>query len=288
MTQTEIDPLEVLRALGISETPTIVPARGGFDMAMWKVELAGQSYALRVFRAGDHEQCERERVVMEAARVAGLPVPEVHRAGTWQDHPVLLITWLPGRTLTDELCAQPWRVWSLGVAFGRMHAAIHAVTAPDLLAQEGNAWIAWQCQDDEIIQDHLRSFASQEAALLHLDYHPNNVLIDGREITGIVDWTTAHAGDPRADAARTVSILLVDPLARKPLIQGLGLRVFELAWRTGYQRARGPLKGMPLFYAWAGTALQRNLAHRYKHMPQALAPARRWTRKWRKRAGLPD
>jgi aminoglycoside phosphotransferase (APT) family kinase protein len=134
------------------------------------------------------------------------------------------------------------------------------------------------------LQDRFHHLSSGEVALLHLDYHPRNVLTDGKRITGVLDWTNAHAGDPRADAARTVSILRVDPLARDPLLQRLLLRIFELAWRRGYQRQRGRLKDMPLFYAWAGTVLQSDLAHRYKQRPQALDPARRWTDQWKARA----
>ncbi len=287
MKQTDLSPLAMLRSLGIHGTPTVTSVQGGFDMAMWKVESEDQTYALRVFRPGAHEDCERERVVMAAARAAGLPVPEVHAAGVWQDHPALLITWLAGRTVADELRVRPWRVWRLGIAFGRMQAAIHAVPAPALLRQQPVAWIAWKCEGDQTLQDRLRHLPADETALLHLDYHPQNVLTDGTQITGIVDWTNAHAGDSRADAARTVSILRVDPLARKPLLQWLGLRIFELAWRIGYQRARGRLKEMALFYAWAGTVLQHDLAPRYTHQPQALTPARRWTNTWKARAGMP-
>jgi aminoglycoside phosphotransferase (APT) family kinase protein len=254
-------------------------------MVMWKVEHEGQTYALRVFRTGAHKDCEREREVMEAVRVAGLPVPEIQAACVWQDRPALLMTWLAGRTMEDELRARPWRLWSLGVAFGRMQAAIHVVSAPPLLLQQRDAWISWQCEGEQTLQDCLRHRHSNEGALLHLDYHLRNVLTDGKQITGIVDWTNAHAGDPRADAARTVSILRVDPLARKPLLVRFGLRIFEQAWRTGYQRERGHLKDIALFYAWAGTVILCDLAPRYKQNPHELAPARRWTNKWKSQAG---
>ena len=222
MTQTDLSPLDVLHSLGITGTPTVTSVQAGFDRAMWKVEYEDQTYALRVFRPGEDGDCKREQVVMAAARTAGLPVPEVHAAGVWQGHPVLLLTWLVGRMVADELCARPWQVWRLGIAFGRMQAAIHAVPVPALLRQQPDAWIAWKCAGDQSLQDRLRHLPSDEVALLHLDYHPHNVLTDGKQITGIVDWTNAHAGDPRADAARTVSILRVDPLARKPLLQWLG------------------------------------------------------------------
>jgi aminoglycoside phosphotransferase (APT) family kinase protein len=287
MIQTDLQPLDILHALGINETATVTPVQGGYDMAMWKVEHEGQTYALRVFRAGAHEDCEHEQVVMAAARAAGLPVPEVHRAGVWQDCPALLITWLTGRMLADELHARPWRLWRLGIAFGRMQAAIHAIPAPALLLQQLDAWIDWQSEAEPALQNRLRHLPAGKPTLLHLDYHLNNVLTDGKQITGVVDWTNALAGDPRADAARTISILRVDPLARKPLIQWLGLQIFELAWRIGYQREHGRLHDMAIFYAWAGTVIQRNLAHRYKQRPQELLPARRWTNKWKARAGLP-
>jgi aminoglycoside phosphotransferase (APT) family kinase protein len=286
MMQTDIQPLAILHALRIEGTPIIAPVQGGFDMAMWKVEHEGRSYALRVFRPGEHERCERERVVMEAAQAAGLPVPQVQAAGVWQDRPALLITWLTGRPLAEELRARPWHLWRLGIEFGRMQAAIHALPAPDLLRQQPDAWIAWQCEAEPALQERLRRLASSNPALLHLDYHPYNVLTDGRQITGVIDWTNSLAGDPRADAARTVSILSVDPLVRKPFIQWLGLRIFELAWRIGYQRGGGHLKDMELFYAWAGTVMQHDLAPRYKQALQELAPARRWTNKWKARAGL--
>jgi len=284
MKQSELPPLEILSTLGINGMPTVTPVLGGFDVAMWKVEHEGQTSALRVFRAGAHEDCEHERGVMEAARAAGLPVPEVQKAGVWQDYPVLLINWLAGCTVEDELRTRPWRLWSLGIAFGRMQAKIHAIPAPALLRQRPNAWIAWRCEGEPTLQDHLRHLHSDQMALLHLDYHVRNVLTDGKHITGIVDWTNALAGDPRADAARTASILRVDPLARKPVLVWLGLRIFEQAWRIGYQREHGRFKDMSPFYAWAGTVMQGDLAERYKHNPNELVPARRWTNKWKAQA----
>lgn len=284
MMQSELPPLGILRNLGIDGASTVTPIQGGFDMAMWKVEHEGRTFALRVFRAGTHQDCEREREVMAAARAAGLPVPEVQRAGVWQDHPALLIAWLPGRTIEEELSIHPWRLWSLGIAFGRMQAKIHTVSAPDLLREQPGTWITWMCEGEQVLQDRLRQLHPDQSTLLHLDYHPRNVLTDGKQITGIVDWTNAHAGDPRADVARTASILHVNPVIRKPFLRRLALRVFARASSVGYQREHGPLRDMPLFYAWAGTVIQHDLMPRYKHNLHELAPARRWANKWKARA----
>src|SRR5579885_726241 len=45
VTQTDLQPLEILSELGIRGTPTVTSLQGGFDTAMWKVECEGQSYA---------------------------------------------------------------------------------------------------------------------------------------------------------------------------------------------------------------------------------------------------
>ncbi len=284
MTQTDLQPLEILSELGIRGTPTVTSLQGGFDTAMWKVECEGQSYALRVFQAGGQRDWKREQIALAAAHAAGLPVPEVRIATIWRDQPVLLMSWLVGHTIDKELAAHPWRLWQQGFAFGRMQAAIHAVPAPAQFHKKLDAWIGWKCQEEQELQEQLRRLASDEAALLHLDYHPSNVLTDGKQITGIVDWTNVLAGDPRADVARTASILRFDPARRKPFSEWLINYIFTWAWHVGYQRERGCLNDMPLFYAWAGTVLQHDLAERYTHRPQALHPARRWTNKWKKRS----
>lgn len=281
----DVPPLDILHELGIDNVSRVTPLQGGQDMAMWKVECGNLVYALRVFRAGAHKQCAHERAVMAAAHSAGLPVPEVHMAGVWHDRPALLITWINGRMLSDELRSRPWRIWRLGRLFGEMQAAIHTVSAPAHLLQQPDGWIAWQGEDEPLLRERLRQLASTSPTLLHLDYHPNNVLTDGKSITGVVDWSNAEAGDPRADLARTLSILRLDPLVRKPWIQWVGLQIFALAWRLGYQRQRGPQRQMAPFYAWAGIVMQRDQAHRYKDRLHLLFPARRWADNWKKRSG---
>ena len=151
MAQKKLEPLEILSSLGINGTPTVTPVQGGFDMTTWKVEHEGQTYALRVFRPGRQKDYEREQGVMAAARAEGLPVPEVRAAGVCQDHPVLLLSWLAGRAVADELRARSWRMWRIGIVFGRMQAAIHAVPAPELLRQRPDAWIAWKGEGEQIL-----------------------------------------------------------------------------------------------------------------------------------------
>ena len=70
----------------------------------------------------------------------------------------------------------------------------------------------------------------------------------------MLDWTNARAGDPRADYARTLTILRLDSGTDSPL--GLSvLRVFEAGWRSGYRRIMGRTSDMAPYYAWAGAVM---------------------------------
>jgi aminoglycoside phosphotransferase (APT) family kinase protein len=287
MSDESLDPQAILHALRVTDATVLGPVQGGSDTAIWKIERAGKLYALRVFGRRQQEDCERERHVMQAACDSGLPVPRVHAAGSWQGYPALLLSWLPGKTVAEVVLARPWHAYRLGLVFGHMHAAIHALAAPEILLQESDAWISWPGPGERALQERLKQTAHRADALLHLDYHPFNVLTDGMRITGILDWRNALAGDPRADAARTVAILRVDfgdrgPSTREMLVR----RLFERGWRTGYERLAGPPGDLSLFYAWAGSVMERDLAK--KRGPKDLARIHNWTTKWKKRAGIHD
>ena len=55
--------------------------------------------------------------------------------------------------------------------------------------------------------------AQGRPSILHLDYNPYNVAVEGDRISGLLDWTNARIGDPRADLARDLD----EPLALRDL-----------------------------------------------------------------------
>jgi aminoglycoside phosphotransferase (APT) family kinase protein len=126
-----------------------------------------------------------------------------------------------------------------------MQARIHAVRAPALGSASDADWIAWAGPDEPGLQAILRRTASKNCTLLHLDYHPLNVLTDGTQITAVLDWANARSGDARADVARTYTILAVQPLGpgRQPLALGALRHLLARSWRRGYEEVAGPLHG---------------------------------------------
>jgi len=288
-----LDPVAILETLGVEGGVAVARVLGGWDTALWRVGHAGSVWALRVFRAEQVETCRREVVTMRAVASVGIPVPAIHREATWRGHPVLLLSWCDGRPLLTELLARPWQAWALGRAFGQLQARIHAVPPPEGLRGWDEAWIRWVGGGEAELLERLRAIAPRWGTLMHLDYHPLNVMTDRRRVSGVLDWANAAAGDPRLDVARTVTILRLAPT---PPTGSLGLarplrRAFELSWRRGYQQTSGPLSNMPLFYAAAGAIMERDLAPKVGRPGIWLKPAhldqvRRWTTRWKKQIGI--
>jgi aminoglycoside phosphotransferase (APT) family kinase protein len=149
-----------------------------------------------------------------------------------------------------------------------MQRRIHRVRAP---AELRRSWLDWPGPIDGPVRSALEAASSGRSRLLHFDFHPLNVLVDGSRVSAVLDWVNAHAGDPRADVARTFTILRFSPPHGSALERMLR-RVVEFGWRVGY----GPFgPDMALFYIWAGRAMQRDLAGRFP--PAALEPVARWT-----------
>jgi aminoglycoside phosphotransferase (APT) family kinase protein len=283
--QTSPDPVAVLAGLGLVGPSRITPVSGGADAAIWRVGYGDADYALRLLRADQAAMARRETVVMAAAAAAGIPVPRVLAEGSWDNRPALLLSWMPGRLLRDELERRPWRAWALGVEFGRIQAAIHAVPVPVALHRHPVSWIEW-AEPDAALRDRLRRSGDGEV-LLHLDYHPANVLVEGGRVSAVLDWANARAGDRRADLARTAAILRFAPLAGDPsLVTVIARRAFVAGWRHGYRGMAGAVTGMAPFYAWAAAVMRHDLAPRVGRTdlpwltPALLAEIRRWGDGW--------
>jgi aminoglycoside phosphotransferase (APT) family kinase protein len=290
-----LDPIAILRAIGEAGSAQAVPVSGGADTAMWRIEQDDACFALRVFRREQAAVAQREVAAMALAGAGGVPVPTVHAEGMWEDRPVLLLVWMPGRPLLHHMQARPWLAWSLGMALGRTQAAIHDIPVPPGRLGRPHDWIDW-AEPDESLRRLLLDRAGKRAALLHLDLHPMNVLVEGSRVTAVLDWANARAGDPRADLARTASILRFAPLpvaAPAPLAAAIR-RLLESGWRRGYREAAGPIGGMAPFYVWAAAVMVKDLSPRLGRRdlpwltPAFLAGVQEWGAMWRRSAGLPE
>lgn len=294
-----VDHAAVLRALNAPAEPAAFsPLGGGADAAVWRVswpEHARPDAVLRVLRPEQAAVPEREEAAMRAAGEAGLPVPDVLARGVWEGRPAMLLSYLPGRTALDALVAAPGEVERVGAVLGRALAHLHAhAVAPAPLSDDPDGWIELAGPRFASTQERLRALPRRDDALLHLDFHPANVLLagDGGSVTGVVDWTGARAGDPRADVAR--AMVLLDAAPAPPGTFPFGREEMQRAalvrsFRGGYESLAGPLPPaaeMAPFFAWAAAWTLEELAPRVAPngplRPEQLDPLRRLAAYWRR------
>ena len=255
-----IDPRQALAALGYAETSEPRRVKGGWDTLLWRFATPdGAEHSLRVHRLeGGEEFARRERLAFQACEKAGLPAPRFEAAGTFEGLPALVLSWRPGRPILSFIERKPWTLWRLSRMFGRAQARSHAIEPPpELRATAPDDWLARVPEGYGHLVEHARTLSPSTSSLIHMDFHPLNVLSDGAAMTGIVDWSRAAAGDPRADLARTEITLLTAPVPPGPLRPLLNLTrsLMLRAWRSGYAEEAGVLPDFRPFRAWAGATL---------------------------------
>jgi aminoglycoside phosphotransferase (APT) family kinase protein len=124
----------------------------------------GDGRVLRRFKDGGN--AAREAAIMEHAHRHGFPVPRVLEV--LDD--ALVLERIEGPTMLTSL-RRPWRMPRAAATLAELHARLHEIPFED-------------------------------ARLLHLDLHPDNVLLSSAGPV-VVDWTNARAGEPAFDVALT-------------------------------------------------------------------------------------
>lgn len=186
------------RMSGVSKVAEIQQIEGGRDAEVFKVTVeGGQVYAVKLLPANRVHKCEDDLRIMAYAEAHGIPIPKV-LSFTARDEVCTVMEWIEGRTLLAALQQCPSDAEKLGYQFGQMHANIHDICVPPHFFTE-DTWLT------EVERERYAS--GDERVLLHLDYHPLNVMISGGEIIAVLDWTNASVGARCFDIARTRSIM---------------------------------------------------------------------------------
>jgi len=104
-------------------------------------------------------------------------------------------------------------------------------------------------------------FRSAPLSILHLDYHPQNVVVSGMRVTGVIDWVAADIGDRHLDAAMTAAILsssaLEHPRWMRDNLAGNSLRALFTSLYVPLYHAMAPLDFERFRYCQAVASLLR-------------------------------
>lgn len=253
-------PAEVRRAaaaLGISGVTLV--AMGGASGQTWG---CGE----HVLRIGWPDVLDREMLAMDAASGV-VAVPRALDRREFSDEQgrtraAVLLTRLPGRPAGELTGLSPEEMRRHGEACGALHAALASVVPPPGLRCELGPPLPRKEPAEPV---------PPRPCLLHLDLHPLNVLIDGGEVSGVLDWANTAAGPAVLDRARTWSILTFDPSSRA--LQ------HEPRWAAllhGWARAAGFDDVPTAARVWACQLMLDDLAGRYH--ANALEHVRRFLR----------
>jgi aminoglycoside phosphotransferase (APT) family kinase protein len=149
-----------------------------------KPRVIGVGRASRIYDLGDgtvlrqtnaSEDLDREALVMRHARARGYPVPgvlEVRPDG-------LVLERVEGPTMLADLRRRVWLLQRHVRTLVDLQRRLHAIDAPPGLGAAGEG-----------------------SRLIHLDFHPDNVLLSPAGPV-VIDWTNARRGDPALDVAMT-------------------------------------------------------------------------------------
>ena len=251
----DIDPRRVLAALSYADVSDPVAVTGGWETLLWHFATPdGAEHALRIYVLGGAEQAAwRERIAMETCAAAGIATPRIESAGMYDGMPVIVQTWCPGDSLINRIEKKPWQMLRLGRRFGRLHARLHTIPAPsEFAAGAPGDWLARVLPRHAHLAERLQSDGAASDTLVHLDYHPLNVIVDGADAS-IIDWAYSAAGDVRADLALTAVALEIAPAPPgrlKPMLR-IARKLAVRSWRAGYRDVAGAVPDYRPFLAWA-------------------------------------
>lgn len=219
---------------------------------------------LRMFpgaaESGPAAKCAKEHRVLRKLYEAGYPVPEVHAIdadGAALGMPSLVMEKISGPTLDATFNATPsGQRRGLITLFAELLADLHALDVrrfepepPSFAPSDvGSGWSGplrgWFQRFGQPgygpvadwLEHRVETVRRRPPALIHLDYHGNNILMrDGRPY--VIDWSSAGISDPRFDLAWT------------SLLVGGG-EVWAMV-RQDYERRAGPVDDFDFFEVFA-------------------------------------
>lgn len=157
-----------------------------------EVREFGRRWVMRPRSDGGDQRSERE--LMQWVRDHGYPVPEVVE---YDDPTCIVMERVDGPSMLDDLGARPWKALSHARLLADLHTRLDDVPPPPGLRHSGAG-----------------------DRLLHLDLHPDNVIM-GADGPVVIDWTNAAIGDRGLDRALTWILLKTGEVDGNPVMRSL-------------------------------------------------------------------
>lgn len=247
----------------------LVPVTGGFETFTYGFRVDAEAgplagpLILRLLRGrGAREQVRREAAFQNALAGLGYPVPRVVMQVANSDiggQPFNVMERVAGRPMLAELFDGTGDLASMPGRLAGVQAQLHAIPSrPVIEAVEAYGfsagafsiwgrleWLGRYFEEPEFerlrpVWDWLRENRPVERetpAVCHGDFHPGNVMMDGRTVSGVIDWPGASFADAEHDVAVTLVLVGTVSGGLFPDFRGM-LQGFRTAYVGAYEERR--------------------------------------------------
>ncbi len=206
----------------------------------------------------------------------GYPVAKplfVEGSDQWFGGPFMIMTRVPGRTLLSWMINRPWRIVDGPGKMGKLHARLHALPAAGFPVPPEPFGTRHLRQMDHVVARYaLREMKPglhwldrhlpappQTPSIIHLDFHPFNLLFHRGRCTAVLDWGESDVGDRHADVATSLVLIRSAPV-QPAWFQRWTVWPGRLLLYNRYRRAyccAFPLDDRTLHYYMAWAAFRR-------------------------------
>ncbi len=202
---------------------------------------------LVLHRARGNRVIEHEARIMRFMDDHGYPVPHVH--DVINDGTEIVMERLDGPMLMDVMARQPHRAKRHATLLADLIDQLHAIQAPDWFRtlDDGNS-------------------------VLHLDFHPMNVMMTSRGPV-VIDWANAAKGHPLTDVGLTYVLMTCPEMPAPRIVQLMAQPLRRLIANTFAKRYRGPAFDTHLRFAAELKLLDSNMRPHEKKRIARLAKA---------------
>ncbi len=219
----ELQQAERLSGGASQETYRVAVRAGGEERLLCLRRAAGGTdSATSAFEGSSSPGLRTEALLMQAARAAGIPEPEVYRILEPDDGlgDGFLMEWLEGETLGARIVrsealadVRPKLAREFGEILGRIHAidldatglrSLLSAMTPEVYLH--STWDRYKALDtpQPMIDFTGRWLLANlptdaRSTLVHNDFRNGNVMVSPEGVVAVLDWEIAHIGDPMRD-----------------------------------------------------------------------------------------
>ncbi|MBW4085142.1 phosphotransferase family protein [Paenibacillus sp. S150] len=159
---------------------------------------------------------EREYEISKYAFGQNLQTPRPFELVADQERKGIVFQQVFGRSMLGLIGKKPWKLGEYAGQLAALHYDLHKLQGPDASGRQKESLKSSIIAAPMLLMEEKTAILAKLEPLpagdrlLHGDFHPDNVLMDGQ--AWIIDWMNGTAGNPVGDAARTVVLLSMGTL----------------------------------------------------------------------------